>query len=180
MIQKLLILLLELIFNFKLYKEKMKKIIFLLLLSTNIFAAKIGYINIDLLLSESTQFNESKKELSVEFSKKDNELTKQAKVLENLLQDFKENKEDLTKQEQKQQVNEIKKLDFALKEAVDKTRNQFELRSQEDLQKIQDKINDIIKKFAKENKFDLILYKDIAYISTDLDITKQILKLLNK
>jgi outer membrane protein len=158
----------------------MKKIIFLLLLSTNIFATKIGYINIDLLLSESTQFNESKQKLSVEFSKKDNKLTKQAKVLENLLQDFKENKEDLTKQEQKQQVNEIKKLDFALKEAVDKTRNQFELRSQEDLQKIQDKINDIIKKFAKENKFDLILYKDIAYISTDLDITKQILKLLNK
>jgi Skp family chaperone for outer membrane proteins len=63
---------------------------------------------------------------------------------------------------------------------VAKTKQQFELRNAEELQKIQNNINTIIKQFATANDFDLILYKDIAFVSKKIDITDKISEKLNK
>jgi Skp family chaperone for outer membrane proteins len=157
----------------------MKKLFLLLLLSSNVFAIKIGYINIDLLLSESKQFNESQKEIAAEFKAKDKKLKVKSDSLNLLIAEFKENQEDLTDKEKSSQVSKIKKLDLSLQKAVKKVKEQFNLRNTEELQKIQDTINKIINKFAKSNNFDLVLYKDIAYVSEKIDITSKIAKKLS-
>jgi outer membrane protein len=161
----------------------MKHILFLIfttLFTTQVFATKIGYINIDTLLNESAQFKQSQQEIAAEFKQKDKKIEQQAKKIEQLLAEFQEQQDDLTQAEKKEKIATIKKLDNNLKEVVAKTKQQFELRNAEELQKIQNNINTIIKQFATANDFDLILYKDIAFVSKKIDITDKISEKLNK
>jgi outer membrane protein len=161
----------------------MKHILFLIfttLFTTQVFATKIGYINIDALLNESAQFKQSQQEIATEFKQKDKKIEQQAKKIEQLLAEFQEQQDDLTQAEKKEKIATIKKLDNNLKEVVAKTKQQFELRNAEELQKIQNNINTIIKQFATANDFDLILYKDIAFVSKKIDITDKISEKLNK
>lgn len=147
---------------------------------TTIPATQIGYINIDTLLSNSVEFQKSQKAIAAEFRRKDERLTVQAGAIEKLLKDFQEKKEDLSTKEKEERIAKIRTLDKDLKQEVAKVKQQFELQNQEELQKIQDKINKTINEFAKKHKFSLILYKDIAYIDNKLDITNKISTILNK
>jgi outer membrane protein len=152
------------------------KIIFLLFLTTNVFAIKIGYINTELLLSGSSQFKESQFKIKQEFSKKESDLRQDVKNARKVLNNYNELKKDLTKDERQSQVIKIRTLDKNLQKKAEKIKKQFDLRSNEELLKIQNKINIIIKDFAIKNKFDLILYKDVAYVGKNIDITMEIAK----
>lgn len=158
----------------------MKKLLILLFLTSNALAFKVGYINIDTLLSQSKEFTDTQKIIATEFKAKDDKLTKKAQYIETLLKKFQENKDDLSSKEKQEKITKIRELDNELKTEAAKTKKQFELRNTEELQKIQNKINTTIKEFAKTHKFDLILYKDIAYIDDKHDITNKISNLLNK
>jgi len=67
---------------------------------------------------------------------------------------------------------------------IDIQRNERELREDMDLRRreeigdLQEKINVTIDKIAADEKYDLILYNGIAYASSKVDITEQIIKAL--
>jgi outer membrane protein len=67
---------------------------------------------------------------------------------------------------------------------IDIQRNERELREDMDLRRreeigdLQEKINLTIDKIAAEEKYDLILYNGIAFASSKVDITDQIIKSL--
>jgi len=147
-------------------------------LASNVFAIKIGYINTDNLLQNSTQFKQIQANIATEFEKKDAKLKQRADKIKKLIANFKEIRGDLTKGEIKEQVETIGNLDRGLQKDAIKLKKQFSLRGQEELQNIQNTLNAIIEKFAKTNKFDLILYREVAFVNDKIDITKQIAKKL--
>ncbi|HCJ86707.1 MAG TPA: hypothetical protein DHV73_00370, partial [Gammaproteobacteria bacterium] len=50
-------------------------------------------------------------------------------------------------------------------------KKQLKLKNEQELSKIQDLINRVIKQVAKDQNFDLILYQEVAYASKKINIT---------
>ena len=159
----------------------MKKIILFLctiLIFGNTFATKIGYINTEILLKNSKQLKDSQNLIIKEFKNRDSALKTEANAIKKMLSNFKEVESDLTAKERKAHIAKISKRDNALKQKALKLKKQFSLRGSEELRKVQDSINSVISKFAKKNKFNLILYKEVAFVDDKTDITSQISKKL--
>jgi outer membrane protein len=160
----------------------MKKIFTLLLLTLtlNAFANKIGFVNIDKILAESKSFNQAQQIILQDFKKRDDALKTRAENLQKLLVEFKTIEQDLSENEKQAKLTTIAKEDKELKADALKLQKQFDLRRAEELQKFQDQVNEVLNNFAKQQKFDLILYKDVAYASNKIDITDKIATLLTK
>lgn len=160
----------------------MKKILIigLSLIAFNIFAAKIGYVNLEKIISTSQSLQDKQDKIVNSFKTKDEDLKKQADKLQKLVKEFESEKDDLTKEEKQQKFNFINKQQQQLQQLAKKTQEQFNLAMQEELSIFEDRVNQALKQFARSNKFDLIVYKDIAYASDNIDITDKIIKLLVK
>ncbi len=157
----------------------MKILTFLLLtFTTTAFAVKIGYINIDNVVSSSPQFIEANQTVISEFKPKEKKLILLREKIEKLLIKFSKNKDDLSKAEIQSAVKEISALEGDLKQKLIKLQQDLKLRNTTELDKIEKLINQTINSVAKEKKFDLILYQKVAFVSDKLDITSLISKKL--
>jgi outer membrane protein len=169
--------------------EQMNKIIALLIASLLSFSSvvlaesdkvgvKIGVVNVALLLEKSPQAESATESLKKEFSVQQNDLKNRALTLDKEQQDYELNKAVMSETQRM-----AKEREFTLKSReIQRTRNDIQdminLRRNEELAKLQELVNQAIKKVADQNKFDLILYEGIAYTNGRVDITEDVLKLL--
>ena len=132
---------------------------------------KIGYINVDHLVTSSAQFIQANQIVIKEFQPQQNELITLANKINSLVKEFKQDKDTLSKLEIKSEIKKITDLEQQLKGQASSLKKQLALRNTQELSKIQDLINQTIKAIAIEKKFDLILYQEVAYVSKELNIT---------
>ena len=62
-------------------------------------------------------------------------------------------------------------IERQLKQRATTLEKQLERRRLQELSQIQDLINQVIEDLAKEEKYDLILYQEVAYASKKINIT---------
>jgi outer membrane protein len=141
-------------------------------------SAKIGYINIDHLVTSSPQFIQANQEVIKEFQPQEKDLVILAQQIQDLADKFNKISKTLNQSERKSEVNKIAKLERQLKQRAAALKKQLELRNFQELGKIQDLINQIIEEVAQEEGFDLILYQQVAYASKKINITPIISKKL--
>ena len=134
-------------------------------------SAKIGYINIDHLVTSSPQFIQANQEVIKEFQPQENDLAILVKQIQALADKFNKISKTLNQSERKSEFNKIAKLERQLKQRAAALKKQLELRNLQELGKIQDLINQIIEEVAQEEGFDLILYQQVAYASKKINIT---------
>ena len=134
-------------------------------------SAKIGYINIDHLVTSSPQFIQANQEVIKEFQPQEKDLVILAQQIQDLADKFNKISKTLNQSERKSEVNKIAKLERQLKQRATALKKQLELRNFQELGKIQDLINQIIEEVAQEEEFDLILYQQVAYASKKINIT---------
>ncbi len=132
---------------------------------------KIGYINIDHVVSSSPQFIEANQAVVAQFKPQEEKLLAFRKEIESLLIEFDNNKDDLSKEEIKSEVKKISALEAELKQKAIKLQQALQLKNSTELGKIEDLINQTIQEVAKEQEFDLILYQKVAYVSEKINIT---------
>ena len=134
-------------------------------------SVKIGYINIDHLVTSSPQFIQANQEVINEFQPQEKDLVILAQQIQDLADKFNKISKTLNQSERKSEVNKIAKLERQLKQRAAALKKQLELRNFQELGKIQDLINQIIEEVAQEEGFDLILYQQVAYASKRINIT---------
>ena len=134
-------------------------------------SVKIGYINIDHLVTSSPQFIQANQEVIKEFQPQENDLAILVKQIQALADKFNKISKTLNQSERKSEFNKIAKLERQLKQRAAALKKQLELRNFQELGKIQDLINQIIEEVAQEEGFDLILYQQVAYASKKINIT---------
>jgi outer membrane protein len=139
--------------------------------SFNDQSVKIGYINIDHLLTSSPQFIQANQELIKKFKPQENDLVTLAKQIQVLADKFNKISKTLNQSERKSEISKIAKLERQLKQRAATLKKQLELRNLQELVKIQGLINQVIEREAKEEGFDLILYQKVAYASKKINIT---------
>ncbi|MFM9834691.1 MAG: OmpH family outer membrane protein [Methylophilaceae bacterium] len=150
--------------------------------SANLFAAdlKIGYVQVDKILQEAPQTAESGKKLEKEFSPRSAELDKMQKQIRDLESSL--DKEGVTMSEADRRSKERdasnQKIEFQRKQR--ELREDINLRKNEELASLQDRINKAVQTVSETESYDLVVYGGVAYASKKIDITDKVLKLLGK
>ena len=132
---------------------------------------KIGYINIDHLVSSSPQFIQANQTVIKEFQPQERQLLALSKQVQLSADTFNKNSKTLTQSERKTEIKKIANLERQLKQQARALKKQLNLKNEQELSKIQDLINRVIKQVAEDQNFDLILYQEVAYVSKKINIT---------
>jgi outer membrane protein len=132
---------------------------------------KIGYINIDHLVSSSPQFIHANQVVIKAFQPQEKQLLALSKRIQLSADTFNKNSKTLTQVERKTEIKKIANLEYQLKQQAQTLKKQLKLKNEQELSKIQDLINRVIKQVAKDQNFDLILYQEVAYASKKINIT---------
>ncbi len=135
---------------------------------------KIGYINIDHVVSSSPQFIQANQTVIKEFQPQEQQLLKLGKQIQLLADAFNKNSKTLTPSEQKIAIQKITFLEGQLKQQARTLKKQLKLKNELELGNIQALINQAIKAVAEEQNFDLILYQEVAFASKRVNITSAI------
>ena len=141
---------------------------------------KVGYVQVDKILQEAPQTAESGKKLEKEFGPRSQELdrlAKQIKELETVLE-----KEGVTIPETERRTKErdVQNIKVEFQRKQRELREDINLRKNEELGSLQDRINKAVQSVAKSENYDLIMYSGVAYAEDKIDITDKVLKLLGK
>lgn len=141
---------------------------------------KIGYVQVDKILQEAPQTAESGKKLEREFSPR----TKELEAMQKQIRDKEAalDKEALTLSEsvRRERERDISTLKIEFQRKQRELREDINLRKNEELSVLQDRINKAVTSVAETEGFDLVIYSGVAYASKKVDITDKVLKSLGK
>ena len=151
-------------------------------LSTHLSAAelKVGYVQVDKILQEAPQTAESGKKLEREFSPKSQELERMQKQIRDIEATLDKEGVTLSETERRNKERDASNLKIEFQRKQRELREDINLRKNEELSTLQDRINAAVKTVSEADGYDLVVYGGVAYASRKIDITDKVLKLLGK
>ena len=170
---------------------QMKKTVFsmimilaILAINGNVFAQgetiKIGFVDLQRVIDSSEQGKTAQDEIK----KKSDELTAQAKKMEEnynqMKADIDKQQEVLTPEARSQKRDELAKFERDYTRFVQDSRNELRLVEQRSLKQLLEDVGKIVVEYGKTNNFTLILEAgNILYGTDQIEITEDIIKLYN-
>ena len=155
---------------------------FLVLLSLSLQAEtiKIGYIDTEQVINNTSQYQQNVDELSREFEPKKQELLDLFKYIELLRKKINiinnsENKENL-----QVELSKLSSLEESFKKETEFWQDTMNNKKIELLQKIELLINTTINEIATSENYDLILYQNAAFVSDEVNITQKVIEKIQK
>jgi len=141
---------------------------------------KLGVVNVALLLEKAPQAEAATDNLKREFAKQQSDLKQLAQTLDKEQRDYEKNKSVMSESQRMTKERELTLKTRELQRSRNDIQEMINLRRNEELAKLQNLVNEGIKKIADKQGFDLILYEGIAYTNGRVDITSQVLKFLEE
>lgn len=141
---------------------------------------KVGYVQVDKILQEAPQTAESGKKLEREFSPRSQELDRMAKQIKDLETALDKDGLTITEAERRSKERDIQNIKTEFQRKQRELREDINLRKNEELGSLQDRINKAVQSVAKAENYDLVMYSGVAYAADKIDITDKVLKLLGK
>src|SRR5690606_22196962 len=141
---------------------------------------KVGYVQVDKILQDAPQTAESGKKLEREFSPRTQELDRLQKQIKDMQTSL--DKESLTLSESARQDKErdLSNLKIEFQRKQRELREDVNMRKNEELSLLQDRINKAVTTVSEAEGYDLVVYGGVAYASKKVDITDKVLKALGK
>lgn len=166
------------------FKKLLTASLFTLLASTSasLMAAelKIGYVQVDKILQEAPQTAESGKKLEREFSPRSQELERTQKQIRDIETTLDKEGVTLSESERRNKERDVSSLKIEFQRKQRELREDINLRKNEELSVLQDRINKAVQTVSETDGYDLVVYGGVAYASKKIDITDKVLKLLGK
>jgi len=141
---------------------------------------KIGYVQVDKILQEAPQTAETGKKLEREFNPRSQELERLQKQIRDLEAALDKDKAVITDAERRTKERDASNLKLEFQRKQRELREDINLRKNEELALLQDRINKAVQTVAETENYDLVVYGGVAYASKKIDITDKVLKLLGK
>ena len=139
-------------------------------------AVKIGFVNSERVMRESQPAVRAQQRIEKDFSKRDQELQRMAREMESLQKDLETNSK-LGASERQSKERSLGDLSRDFQRKQREFREDINQRRNEELSSIIEKTNQVIKKIAESEKYDVIL-QDVVYANPRIDITDKVLKAL--
>ena len=151
-----------------------------LCLSANAQILKIGFIDTEQVIVNLTQYKKSLNEISREFEPKKQELLDLFKHIELLRAKMEFNTKTSTLSSDEMELAKLKDLEESFEKETEFWQKSMNSKKINLLNKIQGLINNSINDYAIEEGYDLILYKDVAFVSDKINITQKIIEKIEK
>lgn len=140
---------------------------------------KIGVVNTEKILRESSFALQTQKRIDQEFIPRDEEIKQMAAEARSLQDKLEKNEVPIVTERQNIERN-LANLSRKYQRAQKQLREDLSVRQNEEYSIILERINQAISKLAEAEKFDLILQlQDSVYRSQRIDITDKVIKLLD-
>ena len=151
-------------------------------LVANVSAAelKIGYVQVDKILQDAPQTAESGKKLEREFSPRSLDLDKMQKQIRDIEAALDKEGVTIAETERRNKERDASNLKIEFQRKQRELREDINLRKNEELSSLQDRINKAVQTVSETDGYDLVVYGGVAYASRKIDITDKVLKLLGK
>ena len=153
-------------------------VLFLSLMSSSYAELKIGFVKVDQILKDAPQASESNKKLESEFKTRTEKLKKEISDLNKKEQNYKKESITMSDSEKEKKQKQLQQVRIDLQRTERGLREDIDLRRREEINKLQNKVTEVIELLAKKEKYDLILYTGVAYASDNADMTPLVLKAL--
>lgn len=164
----------------KILKSLMLAALVTLAPSTQAAELKVGYVQVDKILQDAPQTAESGKKLEREFSPRSQELDRMAKQIKDLETVLDKEGLTLSEAERRNKERDVQNIKIEFQRKQRELREDINLRKNEELGSLQDRINKAVQSVSEAEGYDLVVYSGVAYASKKIDITDKVLKTLGK
>ena len=156
-------------------KKRISLFLMLLLVANVSYAElKIGFVNVAKVLEKAPQAEKAKKRLEKEFSPRDKQLVSQGKEIKKLEEKLSRDAAVMSESERRRLEKDIIAKKRDAKRSQQEFKEDFNMRRNEELTKLQRRIMEAIKALAKDEKFDLLLTDGVILASQQVDVTNQV------
>lgn len=140
---------------------------------------KIGFVNSQRILTDAPQAAKAKKKIEKEFEKRDQDLQKLAKQLQTLQETLEKNSVTMAETDRHNKEREFGDLNREFQRKQREFKEDLNLRQNEEMAAIFDRVNKVIKNIAETERFDVI-FQEAVYASPRIDLTERIIKILGE
>jgi len=150
--------------------------------SASVVAAevKFGFVNVEKILQEAPQTVESGKKLEKEFSPRQQELERMQKQIKDTESVLEKDALTLSETDRRNKERDLSNVKIEFQRKQRELREDVNLRKNEELSGLQERINKAVTAVAEAEGYDLVVYSGVAYASKKADITDKVLKSLGK
>ncbi len=140
---------------------------------------KIGFVDLAKLSENAPQIISAQGKIDAEFSSREKELVALQRKISKMEEELSTNGAVMSESERSSKERDILGKRRDLKRSQDEFRDDLNIRKNEILKQVNVEIGNVIEKFAKEEKYDLIIAQGVMYAGERVDITDLILKRLS-
>lgn len=139
---------------------------------------KVGYINTQMITTQSNPAKAAQAKLEQEFSKRQKELVEQQAALKAFGEKFERDAPTLSESQRSARQKEGAELGRDLQRRQREFQEDLNGRRNEELQQVLDRATKAVKQVADAEKYDMVL-QEVVYVNTKHDITDKVLRILN-
>jgi outer membrane protein len=147
----------------------------ILITPINAQTIKIGYIDVEKVINNLSQYQQENNALIQQFEPKKQQLLDLFKHIELLKNNLNNVETTVSNETYQKELEKISELEISFQTDTELWQQQLNQEKRESLQKIETMINLVIEKFATSENYDLILYQNAAFVSDQVNITNQII-----
>jgi len=139
---------------------------------------RVAAVNSERIMRESGPAKAAQAKLEEEFSKRDKELKELADRIKVMVEKQDKDMANLSEAERIRKGRELAELDRELQRRQREFREDISQRRSEELSAVLDRANRVIRQIAEQKHYDLIVQEG-AYVSPRIDITDEVLRVLD-
>jgi len=164
----------------KLLKSLLAASVFAFAINASAAELKVGYVQVDKILQEAPQTAESGKKLEKEFSPRTQDLERLQKQIKDMESSLDKDSLTMSENDRRNKERDVSNLKIEFQRKQRELREDVNLRKNEELGSLQDRINKAVTAVSEAEGYDLVVYGGVAYASKKVDITDKVLKSLGK
>ena len=150
----------------------------LLVTSINAQTIKIGYIDVEKVITSLSQYQRDNDSLIQQFEPKKQQLLDLFRHIELLKKNLNTIDKSSNNENYQRELDNIRELELSFQDETELWQQQLNQKKYESLQKIETMINLTIEEFATSQNYDLILYQYAAFANDEVNITNQIISII--
>ena len=149
-----------------------------LVTSINAQTIKIGYIDVEKVITSLSQYQRDNDSLIQQFEPKKQQLLDLFRHIELLKKNLNTIDKSTNNESYQRELDNIRELELSFQDETELWQQQLNQKKYESLQKIETMINLTIEEFAISENYDLILYQNAAFANDEVNITNQIISII--
>lgn len=137
---------------------------------------KIGFVNMVEIMEKSPQAETARKALEKEFSNRDKKLTAVRDEILKLEETLKKDAAIMSEKRRADLEKEIQNKKREYNRQQDELREDFNIRRNEELGKLQKYVHEVVLEVAKSENYDLVVTQPVVFASNRIDMTQRVLQ----